>query len=1007
MNKTVRGVMLPPPLGSKVIARDLPVVILPEKLDITEEELALIEDQRILGTVKLGEPKQINDVSDIHRLYGLTKEDIETAWPNSKTFFVYDVTNSEALSSPIYFDVQPNSGLIVESVQIPDVVSERGSSDAEVVVLGTKGMIRDPSRKHASLLIVENGFRLRIDKGDYDQVQYDALVVTHAHPDHISGVGREESFYSTEPVRRLVGDRVNLLPWREPVTIGPFSVTAYPVVHSTKAQAAALRIEGPFGAIAYAPDVLAWESRRDRTECLDRANIYFGDGSHPSGVIRRSDGRLVGHAPWATQLSWAHEAGVQEVVLTHLGEKTVQLLKGSEIDDITNDLEAKYGLRIRLAKEGDTYTLVKKLDLERFRAEGLDYDIENAGLRWRELLADLRYLANSGYVRLKSGKPWGDWTLEDIAKYFGRIVDALRGVHFPLIPPADDDPRSKTPYWELYRLAERKGFIKTKPPTQDELEEWDKKRAVLIKSNLSELHQALPDYVLIVPEWASLSGSFVYGQHAPHDVDVVLKAGAPSGSLLKIQRALQTKVSTPVQFIVDESGPTWDYVPLYDLVAIKVPFSVERVREGKIARDMLYKGMATKPEAINPGVPVQHYEVPGEFYVPHEIKLAWDEWGRKVVERGDKIYVNPKYDGIRFIFSWDGKKAYLFTEKGENRASAFPGIEKIAKKIGVPFVVDTEFVEFDDAFEKQLSRTVMTWMATGHTPKTNAKIKIFVHDLAYINGKNVAALPYAERWNLANSLISKPIKLGRFRVELAETNVVDSYELFERAVNEFRAQKPGRSTEGAMAKASSFIYDPAEARRKVIKLKNRIEVDALILGYREMPKAREPGKKLSENEALELLGKRTGVYSFRLGLVDEETGLIVPIEAKKKLSETDLKVSWDEDRQQWKGLDDPKLWVMFFDLPHRGLGEYAYGNSYSVSCDCIPEPGMILTLSPMEITTWEDEAGVHASFQHPIAVGIKDKDHTPGSVQSALIAHGKPLPKRGFAVLIDIPNGDE
>jgi hypothetical protein len=49
-----------------------------------------------------------------------------------------------------------------------------------------------------------------------------------------------------------------------------------------------------------------------------------------------------------------------------------------------------------------------------FRSQGIDYDIEH-GLR-KQLNADHRYL-HIGYVRLKHGKKWGEWTIPRIEKY--------------------------------------------------------------------------------------------------------------------------------------------------------------------------------------------------------------------------------------------------------------------------------------------------------------------------------------------------------------------------------------------------------------------------------------------------------------------------------------------------------------------------------------------------------------------------------------------------------------
>ena len=132
---------------------------------------------------------------------------------------------------------------------------------------------------------------------------------------------------------------------------------------------------------------------------------------------------------------------------------------------------------------------MEKLKLEEFRSTGVDYDIEHPKERYRELIADLRYLGNSAYPKLKAGEKWGEWTLDDVLRYFGKIVDTLRKIYFPLIPPRmkelymeyqnKDEKEWKqameSSFWECYQEAEEKGYITTKPPeTIEEAKEWDK-----------------------------------------------------------------------------------------------------------------------------------------------------------------------------------------------------------------------------------------------------------------------------------------------------------------------------------------------------------------------------------------------------------------------------------------------------------------------------------------------------------------------------------------------------
>ncbi len=121
-----------------------------------------------------------------------------------------------------------------------------------------------------------------------------------------------------------------------------------------------------------------------------------------------------------------------------------------------------------------------KLDIRTFRAEGIDDDIRQPKRRWRELLADLRYLGNSGYPRLKAGESWGEWTLADVLKYFAKIVDTLRSIYFPVMPPKIGDRRFNTAYWQAYRAARPQ--MKSKPPASGQVKEWDARRAELLKA---------------------------------------------------------------------------------------------------------------------------------------------------------------------------------------------------------------------------------------------------------------------------------------------------------------------------------------------------------------------------------------------------------------------------------------------------------------------------------------------------------------------------------------------
>lgn len=133
--------------------------------------------------------------------------------------------------------------------------------------------------------------------------------------------------------------------------------------------------------------------------------------------------------------------------------------------------------------------VVRGADLEGFRA-GHDAEVNNPKRYWRQLFAALRYIGDSCYPTLLAGDEWGDWTLDDAAKYFGAVVSALRKVKFPLIPPRKGEDGYDTPYWALYRRAQAAGYVTIPSPDEETAKDWDAERKTLISAELTEAGEA-------------------------------------------------------------------------------------------------------------------------------------------------------------------------------------------------------------------------------------------------------------------------------------------------------------------------------------------------------------------------------------------------------------------------------------------------------------------------------------------------------------------------------------
>jgi len=232
-----------------------------------------------------------------------------------------------------------------------------------LVFPGTRGYIKFGTQQHGRHSCMLASYRKKtilVDCGEdwlghLDELDHpDAVVITHAHPDHAWGLknGWDRPVWATREswevmARYPLPERGEMVP-RVPQRIAGMTVEAFPLVHSVRAPAVGLRITAGRAAIFYVPDVI-WIA--DRDEALRGVDLYIGDGaSLERGLVRKTGDALVGHAAVSTQLGWCAHTGVKRALITHCGSGIVRDHEAAVA--VLQRLAEKRGVQASIATDG-------------------------------------------------------------------------------------------------------------------------------------------------------------------------------------------------------------------------------------------------------------------------------------------------------------------------------------------------------------------------------------------------------------------------------------------------------------------------------------------------------------------------------------------------------------------------------------------------------------------------------------------------------------------------------
>lgn len=178
-----------------------------------------------------------------------------------------------------------------------------------IIFLGTKGEIEESSKKHkyhSSTLITYKNFKLLVDYGEIqkyslEKIKPDAILITHAHPDHYVWTLKENKtkipVYLTKETLdygKFKPKNYIIIKSNKKFRINGLSILPYKVLHSIKCPAVGFKIFAGKKKIIYTGDLVDMEKRN---KILKDADYYIGDGSSVrANLVRRKDNQKIGRA---------------------------------------------------------------------------------------------------------------------------------------------------------------------------------------------------------------------------------------------------------------------------------------------------------------------------------------------------------------------------------------------------------------------------------------------------------------------------------------------------------------------------------------------------------------------------------------------------------------------------------------------------------------------------------------------------------------------------------------
>jgi len=421
-------------------------------------------------------------------------------------------------------------------------------------------------------------------------------------------------------------------------------------------------------------------------------------------------------------------------------------------------------------------------------------------------------------------------------------------------------PRGTQVFIDEVEFLPKPGTRNQKLTTKDVLEQIDLPTRDKRLAWLSSRAQELPDFVWI-PDFISITGSTIFADRPPHDLDVVARAERMDSLLgLKLDRVFREYFDRSPHLIPEPAGPNWPYLPLYDLVLRKKPqFEVVPINEPEFASHIYHQRAASEEVKRQAHQSLEEDKLKlFRFYLPMKptrITLAGE---RQTVSRFVSYFSEPddfpvlnskKYDGMHILIFRDKDKVEVWSEDGSLLAPEnFPSlIEELEGLRAENFIIEAELESWLGDIHQPREAVAAQMRSTEKEPDDNLIANVFT--CTFLNGKDLHQESEATRQEALDSL----------GIAYSTTHIPDLSHKLNKVPNDLcHNQKELKesterlrflpASEGVVAKKANSVYFlDGDSREGWIKFHN----NAVLRG-----------------KVIEALGTKTaGVWNYRYGIL--------------------------------------------------------------------------------------------------------------------------------------------